>query len=183
MKNIILTAITVITLFTISVMTGCKNDPCKITTCAFGGVCADGLCKCQVGYEGLHCETIMRDKFIGIWNVNEDGTLSSQSQYAAEIKAGDFINQVKILNVQNAMPFKVSPVIGSVKNDTITIANQTFADGSKIEGWGYIKGTNSLTQHYYQHATLQFYYVITNPIGQKNKYGYPDEGVPSIWSK
>jgi hypothetical protein len=183
MKNIILTSIAVITFFTISMVTGCKNDPCKNITCAFSGVCADGLCKCQVGYEGLHCETVMRDKFLGIWSVKEDGTLSSQAQYSAEIKEGDFVNTVKILNVQNTIPFKTTPVIGTIKNDTITIAPQSFANGVKIEGWGFVKGTNPLDQHYYQHATVNFYYAITNSLGQINKYGYPDDGVPSIWSK
>jgi hypothetical protein len=183
MKNIILTSIAVITLFTISVMTGCKNDPCKETSCAYSGVCNDGTCQCQVGYEGLHCETVMRDKFIGLWDINEDGTLSSQAEYSTEIVVGDFINTVKIKNFHNTEFFRLNTVTAIVKNDTITIPNQTFSDGSKVEGWGYVKGTNTLTQHYYQHATVNFYYSYTSPIGQINKYGYPNEGVPSIWSK
>jgi hypothetical protein len=189
MKNIILTSLAVFALFSAALLTGCNDDPCKIISCANSGTCVDGTCKCPLGYEGIHCETIMRDKFIkdgGIWNVNEDGTLSPITQYAASMEAGDKVNQVKIYNVQNNIPFNKTPVIGTVKNDTITIPLQTITsvDGTaKIEGWGFIKGTNPLDQHYYQHATVKFYYVITNSIGQVNKYGYPDEGVPSIWSK
>jgi hypothetical protein len=166
----------------IGMLNSCKNEPCDVVRCANNGVCNDGVCACPVGYEGQHCETAMRDKFIGIWNVNEDGSLSSQAQYSTSIEKGNKINEVKIYNVQNANPFKANAVTGVVKNDTLTIPFQVMPDNSKISGWGFIKGTNSLNQHYYQHATVTLYYEVTNPIGQVNKYG-TTEGVPSIWSK
>jgi hypothetical protein len=189
MKNILITSITVLAFFTIAIVTGCKDKPCDVITCAHSGTCVDGLCACPVGYEGLHCETIMRDKFVGedgivggIWNVNEDGSLSPKTQYSTIIKPGTFINQVLLYNVQNVEPFKSTPVTATILHDTITIPLQTASDGSKIVGWGFIKSTNVLDQHYYQHATVTFYYDITNKLGQVNKYGLTD-GIPSIWSK
>lgn len=41
----------------------------KNVTCAYSGACENGLCKCQIGYEGDHCETIVRDKFKGVYSV------------------------------------------------------------------------------------------------------------------
>jgi hypothetical protein len=182
MKRIMLGVLVVFAAFSTVFFTSCESDPCDQITCAYSGTCQDGKCKCQVGYEGIHCETIMRDKFLGIWNVNEDGSLSGKSQYVASIEKGDVINQVKLFNVQNIPMFKISPVIATVKNDTITIPMQTMPDNTKIQGWGHIAKTNALDQHYYQHAVLTFYYEITNPLGQINKYGFPD-GDASIWSK
>ncbi len=182
MKKIIITILSVIGCFTLSFLQSCKSDPCDITACAFSGVCDKGLCKCQIGYEGTHCETVMRDKFLGIWTVNEDGSLSPQAQYVTSIEAGNNINEVKIYNVQNSLPFKTETVLGIVKNDTITLPLQTKSDGSTIQGWGFIKGTNPLNQHYYQHALVTFYYEIVNKQGLKNIYG-TTEGAPSIWSK
>jgi hypothetical protein len=189
MKNIFLTSLTVLGFFSAVFVSSCKNNPCDIVSCAHSGTCDNGLCKCPAGYEGLHCETVMRDKFTGqdgvtggIWNVNEDGSLSSQVQYATSIKPGAVVNEVLLNNVQNTEPFKSNPVKAIVFNDTITIPLQTFTDGSKIVGWGFIKDTNPLTQHYYQHAVVTFYYDITNSLGQINKYGLTG-GIPSIWSK
>jgi hypothetical protein len=163
-------------------MYSCKPDVCKDVVCAHSGTCVLGKCACQVGYEGLHCETLMRDKFIGDWQVQEDGTLSAAALYPTSIEAGAVVNQVKIHNLQNGF---TAPVIATVKADTITIATQSVAHGatnSTVVGYGFIKGTNPLDQHYYQHATVTFYYVITNSIGQVNEYG-SGGSLPSNWSK
>ncbi len=183
MKSVLYTIITIC--FTATFFTGCKDKPCDLVTCAYSGVCEDGKCRCQVGYEGTLCETVMRDKFLGIWNIQEDGSLSPKSQYVASIEKGDAINQVKIYNIQNVPAFKTVPAVATIKHDTITIPFQTMPDGTKIEGWGFIKSTNSLDQHYYQHAVLNLYYQTINPIGQVNKYSYgsPLEGDVSQWNK
>jgi len=41
----------------ISIMSGCKKDPCETTNCLNGGVCIDGNCDCPEGYSGAQCET------------------------------------------------------------------------------------------------------------------------------
>jgi hypothetical protein len=182
MKKIIITALSVFACFGTMLISSCKYEPCEKVVCAYSGVCEEGLCKCQIGYEGIHCETVMRDKFIGSWQVNEDGTLSGAAQYTTSIEAGNNINEVKIFNIQNVTTWKSTPLKGYVKGDTITLDETPAADGSKVTGWGFIKGTNPLDQHYYQHAVVTFYYAITNSLGQVNKYGI-GEGIPSNWSK
>ena len=110
---------------------------------------------CQTGYEGEHCETITREKFKGIWNVNEDGTITPVAQYDISIQNGDKINEVKIINFQNKF---TEPVIAIAYKDTLTVPLQTFSNGYKVEGWATITDTNPLNQHYFQHATMNFYY-------------------------
>ncbi len=160
----------------------CKVDVCEAVVCANSGVCNNGLCACQVGYEGIHCETKMRDKFLGTFNVQEDGTLSPAALYTAYVEPGPVVNQVLLRNVQNGF---TQPILATVKADTITIAEQTVQHGVnsyKIVGQGYIKGTNPLDQHYYQHATMTLNYVVTDNINQVNYYGSNGSG-PSNWSK
>jgi hypothetical protein len=170
--------------FTIStVLVGCKNDPCKNITCAFSGTCYQGGCQCQVGYEGIHCETSMRDKFVGIYSINEDGTISAATQYPSVI-AKDApnlkINEVTISNFNGII--NSNPVKGIVKGDSITIPSQVV-NGNIIQGYGFITATNSLDQHYYQHATLKMYYSITYSSGLTNYFGFPDKGDVSLWAK
>jgi hypothetical protein len=74
-------------------------------------------------------------------------------------------------------------VIGLVKNDSITIAQQYYPDGSIIQGYGYIKAINTLDDHYYKHAVVSMHYAVTNPAGQINKFGFPDDGEASVWTK
>jgi hypothetical protein len=183
MKKIIILSLSLFAFIASTVLVGCKNDPCKDITCAFSGTCAEGGCICQVGYEGVHCETAMRDKFVGIYNVNENGSISPNDQFPAVVSkdaASLHVNEVHLINFQNNF---LQPILATVKHDTITIPNQ-IVDGRTVEGWGHITGTNPLDQHYYQHATILFYYFIKdNTTGLVNKYGYPDLGEPSNWAK
>jgi hypothetical protein len=182
MKRIIITALSTLTLFFAFVFNACTPDKCKHVSCAYGGTCKDGTCLCQTGYEGEHCETVTRDKFKGIYNVNEDGALSSAAQYSVSIENGPKINEVLIKNVQNLLQESVAT--GTVYKDTLTIPLQNFANNTKtIEGWAYLTDTNPLNQHYYQHAIATVYYKITTiATGQIDEFGGNGSG-PSIWSK
>lgn len=179
MKKIIITALSTLTLFFALVFNACTPDKCKQVSCAYGGTCKDGTCLCQTGYEGEHCETVTRDKFKGIFNINEDGTLTSSAQYAISVESGAKINEVIIKNFQNNF---TENVIAVCYKDTLTIPVQTFSNGKTVEGWAYITDTNPLNQHYYQHAVMSVYYKVTNSIGQVDEYGTGGAG-PSIWTK
>ncbi len=180
MNRIIVTAICTLLIFSGTLFHACKKDKCDQVSCAFGGVCKDGSCLCQTGYEGEHCETVTRDKFKGIWNVNEDGTLSPAAQYTTSIENGPAINQVIIKDFQNF--YHAETVLGIAYKDTLTIPLQYFSDGSSVEGWATIVDTNPLNQHYYQHAVMTMYYKVTNAMGSVNEYGTGGAG-PSIYSK
>ncbi len=179
MKNIIITSLSTLLLFSAVLFNACEPDICKNVSCAYGGTCKDGSCMCQTGYEGEHCETITREKFLGIWNVNEDGTITPVSQYSINIKTGDKINEVKINNFQNKF---TEPVIGIAYKDTMTVPLQIFSNGYKVEGWATITDTNPLNQHYFQHAVMSFYYKVTDNNGFVNEFG-SGSALPSLWSK
>ncbi len=183
MKNPFYSLFIILSLAVVSMSTSCKPEPCAKVNCAYSGVCDAGACICQVGYEGIHCETIARDKFIdnGIYSVNEDGTLSPQAQYTATIEPGNQVNEVRIKNFLNV--FKNEDVIATVSHDTIWIAPQTFNNGYRVEGIGYITGKNPIGRHYYQDAVIKFYYKVTDiTTGAVDEYG-SNGSQPSDWNK
>lgn len=180
MKNIIITLLSTLGLFAAVTFNACKKDKCKHVSCAYSGTCKDGKCACQIGYEGEHCETITRDKFKGIYDVNEDGTITGPAQYAISIESGDKIDRVFIKNFQNNF---TENLVGVCFRDTLRIYPQVFSDGRSVEGWATIQDTNPLNQHYYQNAILTFYYKVTDPnLGFINEFGTGGSG-PSVWTK
>jgi hypothetical protein len=181
MKRILFTAIATLLVFTTVLFNACKPEKCDQVSCAFGGICKEGNCICQVGYEGEHCEIIMRDKFKGQWNVNEDGSLSSPAQFTTSIESGVKINEVVIKNFQNV--YKSENVVAIAYKDTLTIPAQTMSDGSVVQGMATIVDTNPLNQHYYQHAVMTMWYSVTSSTGQVNHYGTGGGSGPSLWAK
>ncbi len=182
MKKVIYSTIGIFALLVLSFFTSCKQEPCELVNCAYSGVCDEGSCICQVGYEGIHCETIARDKFIdnGIYSVNEDGTLSPQAQYTTTIEAGPLVNQIRLKNFRN---FFTEDIIASVSHDTMWIAPQTFSNGYKVEGMGIITGKNPVGRHYYQDAIINISYKVTNIMTNAvDEYG-SNGSQPSDWNK
>jgi len=180
MKTFLLTAMGVFAIFSTVTLTSCKEDKCKATNCAYGGVCnEDGSCTCQTGYEGERCETITRDKFKGAWRVTEDGTSSNPAQYSASIEDGKNIDEVIIHNFYN----KFNPIVNAkVKGDTIIIALQTITVDDQpvqIEGRGY-----AVPEAYYGlHGKLVLSYRVMTADGGINEFGMNGATNASIWTK
>lgn len=63
MKKLKLCITVSVLLLTIILLGSC--DKCKDTNCQNDGICHDGKCTCLYGYEGDHCETIIREKMTG----------------------------------------------------------------------------------------------------------------------
>lgn len=180
MKTFLLTAIGVFAIFSTITLTSCKEDKCKATVCAYGGVCnEDGSCTCQTGYEGERCETITRNKFKGAWRVTEDGTASNPAQYAVSVEDGNAIDEVKIRNFYNLFNVQIT---AKVKGDTIYIASQTVTVGEDtkvIEGKGY-----AVPEEYYDlHGKLVLSYRVTSSDGGINDFGMSGGNNASIWTK
>lgn len=185
-KYIVLSTLATLALFAAVTFNACKVDKCKNVSCAYSGVCKDGVCLCQTGYEGDHCETVTRDKFLGIWDVNEDGTITGPAQYSISITEGSQIDHVSIDNFNNVI--QGVKVDGICYKDTLYIPVQTvtlpqpLGTTYTISGKAQITDTNPLNQHYYQHAIMNFYYKITDQNGITNEFGSLGAG-PSIWAK
>ncbi len=139
LKPILFTTIITLSAFFAIVYSSCKQDKCKAIACAYGGVCNDGVCNCLPGYEGPNCETVTRTKFLGRYQVYEQGTITPSRQYPLAIEADADVNYVLIKNMYNY--FSGPSVRGIVKGDSITIPNQQIL-GKVVFGKGYIYSTN-----------------------------------------
>lgn len=180
MKTFLLTAMGVFAIFSTITLTSCKEDKCKGTVCAYGGVCnEDGSCTCQTGYEGERCETITRNKFKGAWRVTEDGTTSNPAQYAVSIEDGGNIDEVQIRNFYNRFDRIVT---AKVKGDTIIITSQPVQVGEEtytVEGKGY-----AVPEAFYDlHGRLILSYRVTSSDGSVNEFGMNGATNASTWTK
>lgn len=152
-KTILLSAFSVIAIFSVVSVSSCNNDKCKSIVCAYNGVCNDGICTCPTGYEGPQCEKIMRDKFEGIYQVLEKGTASQTAQYAVSVEKGEEIIDVKIKNFRNIF---IGAVDAYVKADTIFIPEQTVDDRWVVKGIGVIEAD----KYYGEHGRLVLRYNV-----------------------
>lgn len=152
-KQIVLGVILTLGAFTTVTYTACNKDECKDVVCQNGGTCSGGNCTCPTGYEGTHCETAARDKFVKSWSANETTTGAGGGTtlaYTATVVAGTDITSVNIGNLANG--FFASVVKATVAGTTITINNQSpdndgyFVQGSGTYAAGKISWNYSITK-------------------------------------
>lgn len=177
-KKLVIPLVAVGALFTSLVTSSCNRDKCKTVVCAYNGVCNQGACTCQSGYEGSSCETITRNKYLGNWTVYEKGSTSNAAQYQVSIVAADKITDVAIINFNN---YFTVPIKGTVKGDSIIIPNQQY-DGKVLFGIGYIY--SNVTYGQFGAISLS-YEVIDTATLRVDDYGYNavDLSDPSAWNK
>ncbi len=142
MKNRILQILGVAAVTTIGLVS-CDTDACKDVTCDNGGICVDGTCVCEDGYEGTNCETEERTEFIGTYNVTEACTSGNYTYSITATTSGTDVTSIIITNFGD---YGVN-VSATVDGDNITIANQTVGGGT-FSGTGQISG-NVLTITYH----------------------------------
>lgn len=122
---------------------GCKN-PCKDIDCGAQGVCNEGVCDCNVGYETDgegRCNTETRAKFLGTYSCNETCGTIQDAYFCTIATASGSVNQITISNIYG---FANNVVTASVSADTVTIASQTTPDNFRIEGSGVLSNTTIL---------------------------------------
>ena len=171
-QSLLYTALVVTTGFLSSTLTSCEPEKCKTIVCAHGGTCDDGNCVCPTGYEGPQCETVNRNRFMGIWIVTENGTISNAAQYAVSVEEGNNVDQVRIKTFYNTL---TTAVDAYVKGDTIRIPQQEI-NSYKLEGIGTIADD----KYYGDHGKIILNYSITDGNGNKDNFGL-GEGESSIW--
>lgn len=79
----LLTAFTVLLLFSATLYTSCIKDKCSNVACYNHGVCVQGVCTCPYLYEGTSCEDRWLNKFSGKWNADE--TFARDTTFAHRI--------------------------------------------------------------------------------------------------
>lgn len=176
LRSIFLTASLITAAFSAVTYTSCSEDKCKPVVCANGATCTEGSCICPTGYEGARCETVNRERFMGIWNVVEDGSISAPSRYTVAVENGNGITDLVIRNFNN---FFSDNVNARVKGDTIYIDPQQVA-GQTVQGKGYIADD----KFYGENGQLVLSYQILTSRGQTDNYGLEAGSTnPSVWNK
>jgi len=179
LKVMLLSALGAIACFTAVTYTSCNNDKCKAIVCAFGGTCNDGVCTCPTGYEGPQCEKVMRDKFLGVYQVQEKGTVSETAQYTVSVEPGTEVTDLRIKNFRNIFLEEVSAY---VRVDTVIIPEQTVDERWKVSGIGVIQSD----KYYGANGRLVLRYSVRDldlpETSPADDYGM-NAGSPSIWNK
>jgi hypothetical protein len=175
LKTIVLSAVTAFAAFSAVTYSSCNNDKCKAIACAYGGVCKDGDCICPSGYEGTQCETITRDKYVGVWAVMENGTYTETSAFDVSIKPGLTMTDLVITNFYNKPDLNVGM---KIKGDSIFIPQQVVTH-YQIQGWGIL----DRDAYYAKHGKMDVHYTITDlDNGLTDDFGL-HTGEISVWSK
>ncbi len=156
-------AIATIGIFSIQ---SCDTDPCKDVACGDNGVCLEGTCICDDGYDGSDCNIVIRSLFLGTYNVEEicDGVPNFTDNYVSKITESSqgtgFINVDNIYNFPTFFP-SVQPEDAtalasvSVSGDeyVLLIESQTFTSAIladfEVAGSGiYNPSTSEITLTY-----------------------------------
>ena len=155
-----------IVVFTTSFLTfnSCKKDPCSGISCG-NGVCFNGSCNCNAGYEGAACQTLSTDKFCGNYSgaSTPDNSGQGNDVSISDLYSSSTVNQIRITGIgytqwsnvfTKLYDFQsyVTATIG-LQNGAISIVNQTISSG--VENYT-INGTGSINLNT---QTLQLNYT------------------------
>lgn len=187
--NALITAVLIAAISVISIIS-CTKDNTKSTTiikcvtCDNGGLCINDTCRCPAGYEGVTCQTLSRNKYIGSWVVQERGTRTSFSQYTLNINSAFGVANVTIYGLYDYYPYYGTSFTGDINGDSIFIPSQRFNTGGGIDsdvivGKGYFTpGTSG------QFPVITVRYMVTNTYtGAINDFGYNNPiDSPSVWN-
>jgi hypothetical protein len=179
-KTILLSALSIFSIFSAVLYTSCSTDKCQAIVCAYGGTCKDGACICPTGYEGSNCQTLTRDRYTGTWTVIEQGTITNYSKFTLAIDAATNgnANDIVINNFYNR--YKLPTVVtGTVIADTLYIPQQTMPNGDVVQGKGYYTQVGST---YGEHAQLAVYFTVVNSANAVDDFGVTN-GSPATWNK
>ena len=177
-KTIFLSALGTILAFSAVTYTSCSTDKCQAIVCAYGGVCNDGACICPSGFTGANCQTKVREKYRGIWQVNETGTITNAAQFTLSVDTSNDGVATNLL-INNFYNRYTTPLRAScVGNDSLIIPLQTI-NGDKIQGWATYRDVGST---YGEHGVLTVFFTVLNPAGVTDDFGVT-AGSPSTWNK
>lgn len=98
----------------------CK-DPCKDINCN-DGVCLEGTCLCDDGYEGVNCEKLEREKFVGSWTGPLDCGGMLGSNEATILVTEDPSNNAGLLFQLDFDILDLDPLQGTVSGDIFFIS-------------------------------------------------------------
>jgi hypothetical protein len=146
MKTKFFQLLSVVAIATIS-FNSCTTDACKDVDCGADGTCVDGDCVCDTGYEGVNCDTEMREKFAGSYLANE--AACGVTDFASSI--GNSSTGVTKIAITGFGGFACSGssivVIATVSGSDVTVdPNQSFCAGEVVinSGTGSINASGTV---------------------------------------
>lgn len=133
---VLLTALVTIAIFSLISYTACKKDPCGNVVCLHLGACDGGNCVCKVGYEGLRCETLSRDKFIFTFNGHDSCTRFGLHQYPLHFEA--MLNDPREMTMWNILDDPQDSAVCTIQAvDSFTFIGSNNA--TTYRGWGTLR--------------------------------------------
>lgn len=144
----------VLLMFVSLLWSSCKKDSDNAVQCQNGGTATNGSCVCPFGYQGSACETEIRSKFYGTFDVslNCSGPLSYTLQV---VPATGDVTRVKLINFDDqGQSFSALAVLESGNLYGLNIPQQTV-DGLQLSG------SISTTSN---PGIFNFYYQITDGV-------------------
>lgn len=140
--------LTFLSFFAISatvLFSSCEQDACLDLKCDNGGACADGFCRCQVGYEGAECETPVAEKFLDVF-IGERNCNGVSFPDTVIIFIDEYPNRVKMVqtsSIQDTLTGLVADDFNaegySVSFDEYTRDNYYRKSSAKLSGTNYEK--------------------------------------------
>lgn len=128
------------------------TDKCEDLNCGANGVCVDGTCQCDVGYEGTDCSTLTRQKYLGAVSVAvglcefNDTCLKKIETlvcptYNSNITANPSdVKKFNISNFANLVDNNNNPINLTV-GATVTSPTEVKLDEINVPGQGGLKGS------------------------------------------
>lgn len=114
-------------------MASCKEEPCEGIRCQNGN-CIEGQCQCELGFEGEHCESIARTKFIGEQWQNSRICQSGSNVLSTSIKESTLNNRDVIIE---GLHLGNDIIAATTHLDSILIPIQVY-------GFDYLEGVGLL---------------------------------------
>ena len=128
---------------------------CDGVSCQNGGTCLKGQCMCPVGYEDSTCSTVVVNRYLGIWNVDQTIITSDSAKmrgkdsiYKIQLEATStptafFVYNVLNNNEYNQVVGSISPTnpnqftLDSTMNAAMLLANMNLSGGPGFIKLGY----------------------------------------------
>jgi hypothetical protein len=151
----------------------CQFSGCFVTPCQNGGFCLADTCQCNNGFEGRFCEKLTKEKYLGAWTVNEDGSNSAPQQYDVTVTSGPSNTQIFIQNFHNN---GTTDIYAFVDHDSFIIYQQNIGNGY-VEGRGYFMNTNPAT------LKVKYYFQDFSGGGGSDDFGWQTNAAPAVWNR
>ena len=157
LRYILLAAILIISVFSVAVYSGCNKNKCHNVLCLNQGVCDGGTCVCPVGFEGIRCGTLSRDKFIYNYNGYDSCEYHSDSAgrnvYSIHLIAVLLDSSTMTLtNLMNNPADSATCTIQSTDSFSFIGSNNS----TTYNGWGKLSNDSLWLEYHVQHDTTSY---------------------------